>query len=160
MRIGELLVSQGILDADRVRAIVERQASTGEPFGVACERLFGIDPQLVEGAWARQYASLVGSIAPRLDEIEPEAEAAVLARQAWQFRLAPLRIEDGHLVTATTLESLPRALRFATASIRRPVFFLLVTEAELVAHLVRRYPLAGMETMSVCAARSRARASA
>ena len=145
MRLGELLVSQGILDADRVRAIVERQASTGEPFGVACERLFGIDPQVVEGAWARQYAALVGSIDPRLDEVEPEAERAVLARQAWQFRLAPLRIEDGHLVTATTLEGLPRALRFATASIRRPVFLVLVTESELVAHLARRFPMAGMD---------------
>jgi hypothetical protein len=62
-------------------------------------------------------------------------------------------------VTATTLESLPRALRFATASIRRPVFLVLVTEAELVAHLSRRFPLAGMESMPV-AARGRIRASA
>lgn len=149
MRLGEVLVSQGILDAEQVRAIVDRQASTGEPFGVACERLFGIDPDLVEGAWARQYASLVGSIDPRLDEVDPEAEAALLARQAWQFRLAPLRLEDGHLVAATTLEGLARALRFATASIRRPVFLVLVTEAELISHLSRRYPMAGMDAATL-----------
>ena len=159
MRLGELLVSQGILDADRVRAIVERQAATGEPFGVACERLFGVDPQVVEGAWARQYASLVGTIDPRLDEVEPEAESALLARQAWQFRLAPLRFEDGHLVAATTLEGLPRALRFATASIRGPVFLVLVTEAELISHLNRRFPMAGMDAaLSRAGLRSRATA--
>lgn len=149
MRLGEVLVSQGILDAEQVRAIVDRQASTGEPFGVACERLFGIDPNLVEGAWARQYAALVGSIDPRLDEVDPEVESALLARQAWQFRLAPLRIEDGHLVAATTLEGLARALRFATASIRRPVFLVLVTEAELISHLSRRYPMAGMNAATL-----------
>jgi hypothetical protein len=149
MKIGELLVRHRILTQSQADAALAEQIKSGEPFGRVCERLFGVPPTLVEGAWAEQYASLVADVDARLDEVESAAEATVTRRQAWQFRVAPLRFEDGELVVATCVPSLPRALRFATSHIASPVFFVLVTPDELAAHLNRRFPMLGMDAEAV-----------
>lgn len=145
MRIGALLVDQGVLTQAQVDAALAAQRETSEPFGSVCERLFGIAPDVIEGAWARQYARLVDAIDAKLDVVDPAAEALVNRRQAWQFRLAPLRFEDGQVVVATATDYLPRAVRFATAQISMPVFFVLVSPDRLAAHLAARYPIVGMD---------------
>ncbi|MDZ4832135.1 MAG: hypothetical protein SGJ09_18320 [Phycisphaerae bacterium] len=145
MRIGEILVRQGTLSRGQVdRALIEQRHSS-EPFGVVCERLFGLSPKIVEGVWAAQYAQLVADVVPRLDQLDPRAESIVTRRQAWQFKLAPLRYEDEQLVVATSAEFLPRALRFAITHIAAEVFFVLVTSKELAQHLMERFPMLGMD---------------
>ncbi len=145
MRIGELLVQNGILTQSQVDRAVVEQKESGEPFGVVCERLFGVHPKVVEGAWAEQYAKLVAHVDARLNQVDPAAEQVVTRRQAWQFRSAPLRYEDDHLVIATCVPALARALRFATTHIASPVFFVLVTPEELAKHLSSRFPMIGMD---------------
>lgn len=145
MKIGELLVQNGILTQGQVDRAAAEQVASGEPFGVVCERLFGVHPKVVEGAWAQQYASLVAKVPARLDEVDLDAEQSITRRQAWQFRCAPLRYEEDQLVVATCVPALPRALRFATTHIAAPVFFVLVTPEELAAHLTRRFPMIGMD---------------
>lgn len=145
MKIGEMLVRNKILSQAEVDRAVAEQRESSEPFGVVCERLFGVHPKVVEGAWAEQYASLVAKVPARLDEVDTIAEAMVSRRQAWQFRVAPLRFEEDELVVATCVPDLPRALRFATTHIAAPVFFVLVTPEELGAHLERRFPMMGMD---------------
>ncbi|MFO0828542.1 MAG: hypothetical protein U0572_10400 [Phycisphaerales bacterium] len=145
MRIGELLVRQGVLSQGQVERALAEQRHSGEPFGVVCERLFGIAPKLVEGAWATQYAELVSDVEARLSEVDPRAEASVTRRQAWQFKIAPLRFEDHQLVVATAGEFLPRALRFAMTHIAAEVFFVLVSPKELAHHLMERFPMLGMD---------------
>ena len=145
MRIGEILVRQGTLSQGQVDRALTEQRHTGEPFGVVCERLFGVSPKLVEGVWAAQYAQLVASVNPRLDELDPRAETIVTRRQAWQFKVAPLRYEDEQLIVATSAEHLPRALRFAITHIAAEVFFVLVTSKELARHLMERFPMLGMD---------------
>ncbi len=145
MRIGELLVHHGVLTQRQVDLAVAEQRESGEPFGVVCERLFGVHPKVVEGAWAEQYAALVKAVDPKLNQLDPEAEALMTRRQAWQFRAAPLRFEDDHVVVVTCAESLARALRFATTHIAAPVFFVLVTPEQLAKHLTERFPMRGMD---------------
>jgi hypothetical protein len=148
MRIGEILIEQGVLTRDQVERALAAQRESSEPFGIVCERLFGLHPKVVEGAWAEQYAALVARVDPKLDQIDDEAEAVVTRRQAWQFRVAPLRFEtevDGALVLATCVEALPRALRFATTHIAHPVFFVLVPAETLANHLQARFPMLGMD---------------
>lgn len=145
MRIGELLVQNGVLTQPQVDRAVAEQQESGEPFGVVCERLFGVHPKVVEGAWAEQYARLVENVNAKLDQVDPAAEQVVTRRQAWQFRSAPLRYENDHLVVATCVPALPRALRFATTHIASPVFFVLVTPEELANHLTKRFPMIGMD---------------
>ena len=61
IRLGTILVHRGILEEQQVQRVLEVQERTGDPFGLLCEKLFGVAPSIIESAWAQQYASLVDS---------------------------------------------------------------------------------------------------
>ena len=149
VRLGQLLIETGVLTVTQVERILKEQQRSGEPFGLLCERLFHIDPSAVEHAWASQYASLSRIVDPAAEVIEPEALALVTRRQAWQFRVLPMRFDSGELMVATTQQHLRRALRFATAVMCVPVFLVLATPEALGQALCRHYPLPGMTPRSV-----------
>lgn len=149
IRIGELLVSQGILTEAEVSRALAAQRSRPEPFGAICERLFGVSPEAIEGAWAEQYARLTREWSPTLLEEDPALRELVSARQAWQFRVVPIREEPEGLLLATTTSHLPRALRFATRFLDRPAIFMLVEATRLAEMLMRRYPIGGLDAASV-----------
>ena len=144
LRLGQLLVESGVLAEKQVSHIVSAQEKTGEPFGLLAERLFGVDPQKIEEAWAKQYAGLTRTVDPEIEVYDMEAARLVTRRQAWQFRILPLRFEGRELLIATTQEHLRRALRFATNVIGIPVFFVMAESTALGQALCKRYPLPGM----------------
>lgn len=149
LRIGELLVAQGVLDESQVEQVLEVQRSVPEPFGSICERLFGISPRTIEGAWSEQYARL-SRVWSRADlDFDPTVCDLVSARQAWQFRVVPIRFDDGALMLATTKRHLARALRFATNVIRYPAIFVILEKDDLAAELQGRYPMRGMDATFV-----------
>ena len=149
LRLGELLIESGVLNERQVQHILERQRRTGEPFGLLAERLFDVDPAAVEVAWARQYASLTRTINPDVEVYDQQALRLVTRRQAWQFRVLPIRFEPNELMIATTQLHLRRALRFAVNVIGVPVFFVMAEPEALGRALCRHYPLAGMKPASV-----------
>lgn len=62
MRIGQMLVSAGLLNTDQVEAILRKQQSHPEPFGLLAQRLYGIDRSLIEIAYwivIGEFASFV-----------------------------------------------------------------------------------------------------
>lgn len=141
MRIGELLVRQGVLSESEVEQVLREQARRTEPFGAICERLFGVAPEVVEDAWVEQYTELTGDLVPDFESADPAVRDVVTRRQAWQFRIVPVRWDDGALVLATTREHLQRALRFATNGIPFPVYFLVADADVLAEGLERHYPM-------------------
>tara|TARA_B100000900_G_C20180548_1_gene553687 strand:+ start:105 stop:611 length:507 start_codon:yes stop_codon:yes gene_type:complete len=141
MRIGELLVRQGVLSESEVEQVLKEQARRTEPFGAICERLLGVSPNLIEDAWADQYAELTGELVMDFDSADPSVREVVTSRQAWQFRILPIRWEDGALVLATTRDHLQRALRFATNGIPFPVFFVVTDADSMASGLERHYPM-------------------
>ena len=143
MRIGELLVRQGILTEAEVEQVLQEQSRRTEPFGAICERLFGVSPEVVEDAWVEQYTELTGDLKPDFDRCDPAVMDVVTRRQAWQFRIMPLRWDDGALMLATTREHLQRALRFATNVIPFPVCFVVTESESLAAALEANYPIGG-----------------
>lgn len=145
LRIGELLVAQGILDESQVARVLEIQRGVPEPFGAICERLYGISPRTIEGAWSEQYARLTRTWSRGDLEFDPTVSDLVSSRQAWQFRLVPIRFDDGALLLATTQRHLARALRFATNVLRYPAVFVILEAADLAAELTERYPMRGMD---------------
>ena len=149
IRLGQLLIEGDVLTSRQVDAIIIEQERTGEPFGLLAERLFGVDPCKIEDAWALQYAGLTRTVKPELEVFDDQATALVTRRQAWQFRVLPLRFEGRELLIATTQEHLRRALRFATNVIGIPVFFVMADPMELGRALNTRYPLPGMTPDSV-----------
>ena len=77
--------------------------------------------------------------------IEDEARDLVVRRQAWQFGIVPLRIDDGYLIAATSRKQLPRAVRFATRVLGMPVQFEIAEDDELSSLLALQYPIRGMD---------------
>ena len=142
IRLGEILVDQGLLTAAQVEQILNLQQEQGRPFGVLAERLFGLDPRDVEGAWVEQYAALTGGEAD-VDAIglDPRCMKLVNRRQAWQFHCAPVCREDGEIVVLTDERHLPKALRFAASTFREPTYFRLVDGETLQAFLMEHYPV-------------------
>ena len=144
IRMGEALVEAGVLDDEQVRSVLNRQRECGRPFGVLAEEAFGVDPNAIEEAWAVQYARMTATIDPRTAEFCDAARDTVTRRQAWQFRVLPVRNVDGELMVVTTPAHLRRALRFATNVIGLPVFFVMTDALALGEALCRRYPLPGL----------------
>ena len=149
VRIGQLLLSSGVLSQSQVDEILETQRRTGRPFGLIGEELFDLDPGEVESAWAYQYARLTRHIDPDVEVFDAAALELVTRRQAWQFRSLPVRFDGAELMIATTERYLRRALGFATMVIGVPTFLVVAAPPPLGEALCRHYPLAGMSPLSV-----------
>jgi len=144
VRIGEMLVQEGLLNEEEVQIILEEQKETGRPFGDLAERLFGISPGDVERTWVEQFSSITEHIDPLSESFDPEVADRVSRRQAWQFGCLPIRMEGGELIIATTQDHLLRAVRFTGWSINDPVCFVLADPERMEEALSERYPLPGM----------------
>lgn len=146
LRMGELLIRRGRMTPEQVERVLERQRTRGGAFGQIAERMFDIHPSQVEAAWAQQHADITQALDLSTDDADPRALSIIDARQAWQFRVLPLRVEpNGEAVLCTTRSNLPRALRFTYSALDVPACFVLASEDALQAALERRYPFPGMD---------------
>jgi len=143
-RLGDYLVQQGLLTPKQRDEILEIQARRARPFGVIAEERFGVDPAQVERAWATQLADFAPIFDVAQMNHDDEAAATLDRRQAWQFRLLPMKTADGLLALCTTREHLPRALRFAGWKMSVSCEVGVVDSNALADALMRFYPLAGM----------------
>lgn len=141
IRIGELLVEQGVLDDRQVRHILHVQRSTGRPFGDLAERLFQVDPHVIEDAWVEQYVRMSGTIDLEEHEVDEQCLRTLNQRQAWQFHLLPLGREDSELHMATSPDNLVRAVNFVTHKIDEPVFLRIAEREQLRDFLMKHYPV-------------------
>jgi hypothetical protein len=144
LRLGDLLVRNGALTEAQRDSVLDYQRLTGRPFGELAERLFGVGQAAVEQAWAEQYAMIARRVDPRAEPVEAEALSQIDRRQAWQFRLLPLRFDAGELMVCTTQEHLVRALKFAGWRIQPSCYFVLTDPVALGEALMKHYPMAGM----------------
>lgn len=148
-RLGEVLVQRGLLTDDQVEQILEHQRSRGRPFGALAEELFGVTPEAVEQAWAEQYHGLTEVIDPRAERPDPTVLSLVDRRQAWQFRILPLRLEGEELRVATTTPHLLRAMRFALRHFGQVCYFVIAQPETLGEALMQHFPMPGMGPQAV-----------
>lgn len=141
IRIGEILVAQGMLSRDEVQQILAAQQRYGRPFGVLAEQLFGLDPRVVEGAWVKQYATLANVADLNAIDVDDDCIRLINRRQAWQFQIATVAHEDDELIIVTDERHLARALRFAAATFSEPTFFKIVETERLQELLMDYYPV-------------------
>jgi len=149
IRLGEILMQMDLLTEGQIDEILGIQHEEGGTFGEIAERIHGIHPEDVELAWASQYREISGVSDVRGLHIHPDALACCTRRQAWQFRVLPLRTSDREIVFATTVERLARALRFATRTLDRPCSFVITESAWLGEALQEHYPMPGLSVASV-----------
>lgn len=143
-RLGEILVQQGVLTSAQVAQIVKHQRSTHRPFGALAEEMFGIEPERVEEAWATQYAMAATWIDPSKEEFCDAVRTTITNRQAWQFRVLPVRFDGSELMIATSPRELVRAVRFVSRCLAEACYLVLCEDAALSAALAKRHPMAGL----------------
>lgn len=144
IRLGDVLVKRGVITAAQRDSILDYQRLTGRPFGELAEKLFSVREAAIESAWAEQYAGLARMVDPRAESVDPEVLALIDRRQAWQFRMLPLRFDGAELMVCTTEKHLVRALKFAGWKLRAQCYFVLAEPQALGEALTRHYPMAGM----------------
>ncbi len=144
LRLGDLLVERGELTREQCEAIFEQQRDSNKPFGVLAEELYDVDPCAVEEAWAIQYAEIAPRVDPSKVDVEPEVLDTIERRQAWQFGLIPVGIDDYGVVFVTSMECLARALRFAGWRVLSPFSFVICEHNTLRIGLETHYPMPGM----------------
>lgn len=141
IKIGEILVEQGVLTPDQVEAILSEQKRSARPFGDLAERLFGISPRAIEDAWVTQYMDVVGTTDLSSVRVDVNCLRVLNRRQAWQFHLLPLHRDDGELAMATDDRDIPRALNFASNTVDESVHLLVAERHQLREFLMKHYPV-------------------
>lgn len=143
IRIGELLVEQGILSDEQVKHILQVQKAVKRPFGDLAERLYGVNPSAIEDAWVQQYVRLSGVVDLQDQEVDADCLRALNRRQAWQFHMLPLFRDEMDLHIATTSDNLVRAVNFATRTLAEPVYLRIASRQQLQDFLMKYYPVPG-----------------
>jgi len=142
IRIGQILVQQGVLSEQQVFEIVEAQRSTCLPFGVLAERLFDVTVDSIERAWVEQYSQFAGPIDLDSQRVDSDALKLINRRQAWQFEMVPLRFDDqGELLMAASRRRLARAVTFVARRLEPIVFFRVAESHQLRRFLREHYPM-------------------
>jgi cellulose synthase/poly-beta-1,6-N-acetylglucosamine synthase-like glycosyltransferase len=97
-RIGEILISRGLVKEDEIRRALEIQRRTGDRLGQILMHISGVPEEPLAGAIADQ--SHVTAV--DLDSFEPEPEALALVPEHIyrQHRIVPLAVADGALAVA------------------------------------------------------------
>ena len=142
IRIGQILIDQGILSEQQVFEILQAQKKRCLPFGLLAERMFEVSIESVEQAWIEQYARFTGVLDLRQTEIDREALRLINRRQAWQFEILPLRTEaTGELLIAASRRRLARAVAFAADRLDKMVYFRIAESEQLRQFLQMHYPM-------------------
>lgn len=152
VQLGEVLVAQGVLTTDQVEEVLHVQKRTHRPFGVIAEELFDLSPDVIEDAWASQYSQIAEHIDLRREQMDPVVLELIERRQAWQFRMLPIRLDGEEIRVATTRKHLLRAMRFALRHFGQACYFVLSPPDDLAEALGRHFPLPGMSDETVRAA--------
>jgi len=149
VQLGQVLVEKGVLTPEQVQAIVQKQNSTRRPFGALAEEMFGVHSECVENAWASQYSEIAEHIDPADEAIDRSVLDLIDRRQAWQFRMIPMRQDGSEIRVATTHEHLLRAMRFALRHFGQACYFVLTQPEQLADALATHFPMPGMGVEAV-----------
>ncbi|MEO1237796.1 MAG: hypothetical protein AAFX76_13500 [Planctomycetota bacterium] len=142
IRIGQILVENGVLSEQQVFEVVQAQKKHHLPFGVLAEQMFDVTLQSIEAAWIEQYHRFTGTIDLENQAFDAEALKLISRRQAWQFEIMPIGFEPtGELLMAASRTRLARAVTFATNRINRVVYFRVAESTQLRRFLREHYPM-------------------
>ncbi len=142
IRIGEILVEQGILSPQQASEIVQAQKKLHLPFGLLAERMFEVTLESVENAWIEQYHRFTGTIDLGQQQFDEAALRLINRRQAWQFEMVPICFEQtGELLMAASRKRLARAVTYATNRLDHVVYFRVAESDQLKEFLQKYYPM-------------------
>lgn len=85
-------------------------------------------------------ASLAGAVDLAAEVFDDQVLDVVTAREAWQYRVLPLRYEDGVLLCASAIDRVDDAVLFIRERCTCDVRFVLVETVQLEQKIMQRYP--------------------
>lgn len=142
IRIGEILIEQGVLSEQQVFEIAQAQKQQSIPFGVLAEKMFDVTVESVETAWIEQYHRFTGTLDLSQCRIDGQVLRLINRRQAWQFEILPIGCEpSGELLVAASRRRLARAVTFITQRVDREVFIRVAESTQLRQFLRKYYPM-------------------
>ncbi len=142
IKLGQILVEQGVLCEQQVFEILEKQRQSFLPFGVLAEQMFDVTLHSIEQAWVEQYSRFTGEVDLERCKFDQQALKLINRRQAWQFEIMPVCYEDtGELLMAASRRRLARAVTFVANQIEPVVFFRLADSQQLRQFLREHYPM-------------------
>jgi hypothetical protein len=103
-----------------------------------------VSPDTIERVWIEQTQDRA-TLFDADRGIDDDARELVIRRQAWQFGIVPLRLDDGYLIAATSRKQLPRAVRFATRVLGMAVQFEVAEDETLARLLAHQSPVRGSD---------------
>lgn len=142
LRIGEILIEQGVLSEQQVFEVLQTQKKRELPFGVLAERMFDVSIESIEQAWIEQYARTNGQIDLSKQNLDEQVLKLINRRQAWQFEILPMRYEPtGELLMAASRERLARAVTFVANRLKPIVYFRIAESNQLRQFIRQHYPM-------------------
>lgn len=142
IRIGQILIEQGVLSEQQVFEIIQAQKIERLPFGVVAERLFDVTVESIEDAWVEQYHRFTGTIDLAQQQFDEQALRLINRRQAWQFQILPIGFEStGELLMAASTTRLARAVTFAAGRLEPVAYFRVAESAQLRLFLQKYFPM-------------------
>lgn len=143
--IGQILVEQGVLSEKQVTAALAMQDDTETPLGRVVESLFGIERANIIEALAEQVAMRAPEAKLANQEFDPQCLEMISAKEAWDCLALPIRWEDGELLCATTVETLPAAIELLQAKLDCPYHFAIAEMRPIEEFIASLYEYEGVE---------------
>lgn len=144
-QIGQIMIEQNVLTQEQVDRLLADQLEADKPFGQLAETMYGIDEHQVHQALADQIAYRAPQIKLCQETFEPDVLAVITAREAWDTLVLPIRVEDGELLCATTVETLPAAIELLSEKLDRPYRFALAEMRPIEEFIANMYAYEGVD---------------
>lgn len=143
--IGQILVEQGVLTPQQVARALAAQSERETPLGRVAEMLFDIDRASIIEALAEQVAMRAPEASLASEQFDPQCLRMISAKEAWDSLILPIRWEDGELLCATTVETLPAAIELLQAKLDCPFHFAIAEMRPLEEFIASLYAYEGVE---------------
>lgn len=145
--IGQILVEQGVLTNKQVVTAMATQEDKETPLGSIVERLFGVERANIIEALAEQVATRAPEAKLAKEDFDPDCLEMISAKEAWECLALPIRWEDGELLCATTIETLPAAIELLQARLDCPYHFAIAEMRPLEEFIASLYAYEGVDVV-------------
>lgn len=145
--IGHILIEQGVLTQSQVDRALEVQAEREAPLGRVAEQLFDIERTVIIEALAEQVVMRAPEASLATETFDPQCLRMIAAKQAWDNLILPIRWEDGELLCATTVETLPGAIELLQQKLECPFHFAIAEMRPLEEFIASLYAYEGVEVI-------------
>lgn len=143
--IGQILIEQGVLTTNQVARALEAQAEREAPLGRIAEQLFGVERSAIIEALAEQVVMRAPDASLATEQYDEDCLKMLSAKEAWDSLILPIRWEDGELLCATTVETLPGAIELLQQKLDCPFHFAIAEMRPLEEFIASLYAYEGVE---------------